>query len=452
MSDNPFQEPDDDRTVIRPAPGGRRPAAPAGAVPPRPPPTTRDARPVAIPAVDPSRPPAFSVSPLAATASPLLQLLNQLRQLRQPPDLRALRDRCLQDLRTFERQARDAGIGMELLRPAHYALCAAIDDVVLSSPWGAGSDWSKQTLVANQHPAVRDPDHFFAELRRMLAEAQRYLPVIEVMYLCLSLGFMGRYRRESGRAELADVRAAAHAAIAAQRVAPAPELSRHWQGVVVPHKPGNRAVPVWVAMAAAVAVSGALLLWTSANLNAASDAVQAQALSAPPTGMPQITRAAVAQPAPPPPAPPEPTALDRLRAALQPEIDAHAVILLGTPAAPVVRLIDRSMFKPGSAAVATSSLPTLERVSAALGNERGTLRVIDYMDNQPVHTVRFPSSVQLSTARAEAVRAIVARKIGDPARVVAEGRGDADPIATNSTPEGREQNQRIEIVLQQRQD
>ena len=110
------------------------------------------------------------------------------------------------------------------------------------------------------------------------------------------------------------------------------------------------------------------------------------------------------------------------------------------------------MFKPGSAAVATASLPTLERVSAALGNERGTLRVIDYMDNQPVRTVRFPSSFQLSNARAEAVRAIVARKTGDPARVVAEGRGDADPIASNSTPEGREQNQRIEIVLQQRQD
>jgi type VI secretion system protein ImpK len=110
------------------------------------------------------------------------------------------------------------------------------------------------------------------------------------------------------------------------------------------------------------------------------------------------------------------------------------------------------MFKPGSATVANASVPMLERVSAALGNERGTLRVIDFMDNQPVHTIRFPSSFQLSTARAEAVRAVVVRKIGDPARVVAEGRGDADPIASNATPEGREQNQRIEIVLQQRQD
>ena len=35
----------------------------------------------------------------------------------------------------------------------------------------------------------------------------------------------------------------------------------------------------------------------------------------------------------------------------------------------------------------------------------------------------------------------------DPARVSAEGRADADPIASNATAEGREQNRRIEIVL-----
>jgi len=379
-------------------------------------------------------------------------LLNHLRQLRQPPDLRVLRDRCLQDLRTLERQARDASIAMEVLRPAHYALCASVDDLVLNSPWGAGSDWAKQTLVANQHPAVHDPDHFVVVLRQMLAAPRQYLPAIEIVYLCLSLGYMGRYRQERAGGELAEMRAAAYAAIAAQRAAPSPELSRHWRGVAVPYQLVSRGVPVWVAMSAAVAVCGGLLLWTSANLNAASDAVLAQTLAAPPTHMPKVTRATAAQPLPPPPAPPEPSALDRLRAALQPDIDARTVMLLGTPAAPMVRLIDRAMFKPGSATVATASLPMLERVAAALGNERGTLRVIDYADNQPVHSVRFPSSFQLSTARAEAVRAILARKIGDPARVAAEGRGDAEPIVSNATAEGREQNQRIEIVLQQRQD
>ena len=73
--------------------------------------------------------------------------------------------------------------------------------------------------------------------------------------------------------------------------------------------------------------------------------------------------------------------------------------------------------------------------------------MIDYTDNQPVRSVRFPSNFQLSVARANAVRAIIARSVGDPARVSAEGRADADPIASNATAEGREQNRRIEIVL-----
>ena len=356
----------------------------------------------------------------------------------------ALRQRCLQDLRVFERQARDAGIAMELLRPAHFALCAAIDDVVVNSPWGAASEWPQQTLVADQHPGARGADAFLAQLKQMQTAPQRFLPVIELMYLCLSLGFIGR------RGDLAAMRAAAHAAIASQLPGAAPELSQRWRGVAVPYQPGHRGVPVWVAMAGAAAVCGGLVLWTSGNLNAASDVLQAQALAAAPIRMPQLTRSTIVQPVPPPPAPPERTALDRLHDALHADIDRHAVLLLGTPATPVIRIADTTMFASGSATVTAASVPLLERVAGALRNERGLLRVIDYTDNQPFHTVRFPSNAQLSSARAEAVRSIVARAIGDPARVSAEGRGEADPIAPNTSPEGREQNRRVEIVLQQR--
>ena len=61
--------------------------------------------------------------------------------------------------------------------------------------------------------------------------------------------------------------------------------------------------------------------------------------------------------------------------------------------------------------------------------------------------MQFPSNFQLSAARAEAARAILRRTLGDPARITAEGRGESDPIASNATPEGREQNRRIEIIL-----
>jgi type VI secretion system protein ImpK len=86
-------------------------------------------------------------------------------------------------------------------------------------------------------------------------------------------------------------------------------------------------------------------------------------------------------------------------------------------------------------------------VGAALTNEPGTVRVIGYTDNQPIHTVRFPSNFQLSSARAEAAGAAIARALGNRAPLHTEGRADADPIASNETAEGREQNRRTEVVL-----
>jgi type VI secretion system protein ImpK len=45
------------------------------------------------------------------------------------------------------------------------------------------------------------------------------------------------------------------------------------------------------------------------------------------------------------------------------------------------------------------------------------------------------------------VKTIIARTVGDPARITSEGRADSEPLASNATPEGREQNRRIEVVL-----
>jgi type VI secretion system protein ImpK len=70
-----------------------------------------------------------------------------------------------------------------------------------------------------------------------------------------------------------------------------------------------------------------------------------------------------------------------------------------------------------------------------------------YTDDQPIHTLQFPSNFELSQARAQAAAAILDQTIGDESRISAQGMGDADPVADNATPDGRAQNRRIEIVL-----
>ena len=72
--------------------------------------------------------------------------------------------------------------------------------------------------------------------------------------------------------------------------------------------------------------------------------------------------------------------------------------------------------------------------------------MIGYTDNQPIRTLRFPSNWELSKARAESVSRLIAARIPG-SRIGSDGRGEADPVAPNDTPQGRAKNRRVEITV-----
>jgi type VI secretion system protein ImpK len=445
MSDNPFLEPNDaERTVIRPTPGGRS-AAPDPVEQPelRSDPTAAEAPRAAAPAGEGAEAVATGVNPLVAAAAPLLQFLARLPNTINYPDPGDLRERAVRAIHTFEQRVRDLNLPRELLAPAHYALCASIDDVVLNTPWGSTGVWDANSLVSIFHKEVRSGERFFHLLAQMRQNPGLYLPVIELMYLCMSLGFQGQYRLQPrGPAELDRLREETYAVIVRQRQAPEPDLSPHWKGVAAPYRGTRPAVPVWVAASVALAVLAALFVWFSSSLNADSDDLFARLLNAPPR-MPQIARVAPVRP------PPAPTALevDPLCTLLKPEVDQGLVTVVCTPPNPMIRIRNRGMFASGSATVDPRFVPVLDRIGAALKTEAGSVQIIGYTDDRPIRTVQFPSNFQLSAARAQTARALIARALGDAGRIAAEGRGEADPMNRNETPEQREENRRIEIVL-----
>jgi type VI secretion system protein ImpK len=282
----------------------------------------------------------------------------------------------------------------------------------------------------------------------MKQEPNKFLPVMELMYLCLSLGFVGRYRvSPRGKGELDNLREDTYAVIVRHRPPTEADLAPHWQGVSVPYRPSRLRLPLWVAASIGATAIAGLFLWFSAGLNTASDGVYEQLLGKPWDHMPQIARAVAVQPPPPSPAPPEPGVLERLRGFLRPEIQQGLVSVVGTPSVPIVRIANRGLFVLGGAAVQPAFIPLLSRIGAALKTEPGRVQLVGYTDNLPIHTVQFPSNFQLSLARAQSAQAIIAKVLDDPARVGAEGRGEAEPIGPNTTAEGREQNRRIEVLL-----
>jgi type VI secretion system protein ImpK len=437
MSDNPFLEPgDDDSTIISTLPQkpAAAPAPLAGPVAPFP---------VGAAGFEDIR--QAGLSPLMAAAAPLLSLLARLRNVLSVPDPGALRDRTIDEIRRFEQTLRDQNQPMDLIRASHYALCASLDDVVRNTPWGSQGPWADTSLVAAFHGEVRSGERFFDVLDQLSRQQGKFLPVIELMYVCMSLGMQGRYRLSPrGPAELDHVREETYILIMRQRQLAERELSPHWRGVSAPYRPLRASLPVWVA---AIGALGALALIYGLllfGLNDASDRLFEAGLALPPGHMPAITRVTPPQPAPvtPQPAPER----GKLSGFLAPEVASGRVSIAGTEAVPIIRIQAAGLFRSGSAQVEPSFLPLLKRIGEALQTEPGSVSIVGYTDNQPIHTVAFPSNFQLSGARAKAAAAVIGAGT-DPSRLTVEGRADSDPIASNDTPAGREQNRRIEVVL-----
>jgi type VI secretion system protein ImpK len=394
--------------------------------------------------------PKVGKSPMAAAAAPLLDLLGRIGSggaTAQVANAEELRDRAMRALQTFEAECRAAKVPDDQLRAGHYALCAALDDTALATPWGQASNWSSRSLSSTFHQDVRSGDRFFDLLAGMQKEPGRYLPALEVCYLCLALGLRGRYRLDArGSAELDRIRESLYQLLSQLNGAWERELSPRWRGVDAPHRGPARAVPAWVAAAVAVFVLAVGYVAASSHVNAAGDDLQARLTQLPPLAPPTILREA----APVPPAaavPATPDLVTTVSKFLAPEIAEGLVSVLGDAQRLVVRINGRGMFAPGSPELEPRMVVVLNRIGQALANETGRVTVLGHSDNQPIRTVRFPSNFQLSAARADAARAVLATAATQPDRFTSAGRADTEPLASNATPEGRDQNRRIEVML-----
>jgi len=82
-----------------------------------------------------------------------------------------------------------------------------------------------------------------------------------------------------------------------------------------------------------------------------------------------------------------------------------------------------------------------------LKNFPNPIRVEGFTDSVPINTVAFPSNWELSAGRAASVVHLFTNEGVEPRRMASIGFGEYRPIADNSTPEGRNKNRRVVIVV-----
>jgi chemotaxis protein MotB len=138
---------------------------------------------------------------------------------------------------------------------------------------------------------------------------------------------------------------------------------------------------------------------------------------------------------------------NEVRLALQGLIDAGDVRIREGRRWLEVEVNTDILFASGSAQVAEPALPVVARLAEILSPFPNPIRVEGHTDNVPIRTAVFPSNWELSAARAANVVRLFTANGVDPTRIEIIGLGEQRPLADNATPEGRNRNRRVVIVV-----
>jgi type VI secretion system protein ImpK len=126
----------------------------------------------------------------------LFTAIVRLRSNRQKvSDAEAFRAQVLKEIEAAEHRARGLGYSAEDTRQAVYAAVALLDESVLNSNNPVFGDWSRRPLQQELFRVSVAGEAFYRALDRLLArdDSAMLADILEVFYLCLLLGYGGRY-------------------------------------------------------------------------------------------------------------------------------------------------------------------------------------------------------------------------------------------------------------------
>ncbi|NVH72049.1 type VI secretion system protein TssL [Paraburkholderia sp. JPY432] len=373
-------------------------------------------------------------NPLREAAQPLLRMLADMpASLDSLAAIASLRSLLVREVAAFQKVCDKAGLPWKHVAAVRYALCTALDEAANRTSWGSGGIWAARGLLLNFEGEVDGGEKFFLLIGRMATDPQEYIDVLEVLYRILSLGFEGRYSvAADGPRHLEQIRQRMLTLISGTRDTLRLELSPHWRG----EEPGRmrllKSVPVWATVGVAALCVFSLFTWYEYRLLAQSNALQAKILA---IGVPIKVAAPVVH--------------ERLRLSvlLKDEIARGQVLVEENERSSRVVFRGDYVFLPGQSRIRPELDPVLSRVAQEVARVGGHVTVTGHTDNQPIHTAEFPDNRVLSEQRAAFV-ADVLKAHGVPAnRILAVGKGDARPVADNTTAEGRSRNRRVEVFV-----
>lgn len=114
-----------------------------------------------------------------------------------------------------------------------------------------------------------------------------------------------------------------------------------------------------------------------------------------------------------------------------------------------INISDKLLFKSGSSTISSRAKDVLGKVAEVISAQPNLEVMVEgYTDNKPINTNCIKDNWDLSVDRSTAVIRVLQNEFNiQPARLVAAGRSEYSPVASNDTVEGRAKNRRTRIVL-----
>jgi len=140
---------------------------------------------------------------------------------------------------------------------------------------------------------------------------------------------------------------------------------------------------------------------------------------------------------------------DQIEKQLRAEIENGEITLKRYKTKTIINIDNSILFDSGQAMLKQKVRKSLTKIAQAINKyPENSIQIEGHTDNVPIHTDRFPSNWELSSARALAVLRFFADKADmDPRKLSAVGYGEYHPLAPNDTKDNKRLNRRVDIVI-----
>jgi type VI secretion system protein ImpK len=336
---------------------------------------------------------------------------------KQPPSASELREKIVALANAQEERVKNSGLAAEAFREARFAVLAWVDETILNSNWPNRRQWHH--LMSSYYGTLNAGEEFFRHLEQLPTSAN---DVREIYYLCLCLGFEGRYAFGNSRHELQNLKQQLYKQLSSsgdirqnyarifpeayQRVAAAPSTpartNRYW---VI----GVMAVPLLLFLAFW------FILWNESNRLIAEIRKPRDVSESWQTCL----RRGLSQ-----------------RDIPAKESSRGVVITLGA-----------LVFEVNSTQITGKAQRRIdELVDTVKGCARDSVIVVEGHASME-KGVNETRNLELSEGRARTVAAAFSSSGFPQERISVRGFGSSAPIASNDTEEGRARNRRVEIIV-----